>query len=622
MAHRPTATDRRLRRLSGRRPLRGRLPRRPWLITFAVIVVLLGLWTAWDLRAARRDLLASRQELSAAAADLGNAADAQVATRLRTATRHAVARTTHADRRVRNSPVLRVAGWLPVLRTQRSGLLRAVRAARDAAAIGDQLAAVAQRHANQLAVHDGTVDLASLQALGAATARAGAQLRAIKPTHSDAQWGPLGHATTDLDALLGDTATRLTNGAGVMGVAADLLGAHGPKHVFVALLNNAEMRDQGMVLSYAVADTANGAFRLARSGSTLDIPVNRPVTNPAVPTGTQQIFGGLQPNRLWQSVNGSADTSLSGALMRAMYQQATGERADAVVAIDVPTLAALLSVTGPVTVPGIDQPITAANAAPVLLDDLYAQAGATFRDPHRLEQVAATLTAVVSHVQSGSLDAAALVHALGGAARGGHTWVSTADPAEQTAIERAGLGGSPGRFHPERTIHVSVQNGTATKLDYFVDPSVDMSVALTKDGTAVVTTTVTLPNTAPVPTPPGEQFGPDGFVSNVAGLYRARVYFWGPSTADQLDSVAESGLRLNFQVTDVLAGHTGKVSFTSVVPHAVRHGRLALRFVPQPRVRPMHLKVQVSAVGWRVEHPSTTTDWDRTLDLSWSVRQK
>ena len=65
----------------------------------------------------------------------------------------------------------------------------------------------------------------------------------------DAQWGPLGNATAELDALVGDTATRLVHGARRDARRWPTCSATaGPKRVFIALLNNAEMRDQGMVL--------------------------------------------------------------------------------------------------------------------------------------------------------------------------------------------------------------------------------------------------------------------------------------------------------------------------------------------------------------------------------------
>jgi hypothetical protein len=589
-----------------------------------VVVLALALWTAFDLRSARQELVSARAELSAAAVDLGTATDTNAAATLRRATRDAVTSTENADRRVRRSPVLRLAGVIPGISTQRDGLFRATRAARDAARVGDGLAAVAQDQGDGLTVRAGTVDLTAVQALANAAAAAGRELVAIPRTHRDAQWGPLGHATSDLDALLADTATRLTHGSGVMRVVADLLGARGPKRIFIALMNNAEMRDQGMVLSYAVAETSGGGFRVTRSGSVGDLELTNAVTDLALPEGTRKVFGALAPNRIWQSVNATADTALSGSVVRSMYRAATGDTVDAVVAVDVPALSALLAVTGPVNVVGIDQPITAENAGQVLLDDLYAvEAGATFHEARsdRLEQLAATLDAVISRIRSSPVNGTALVRALGGAARGGHTWVSAADAEGQRALEQAGLSGAPGRLHPERTIHLSVQNGTANKLDWFVDPSVGVDVNVTEDGTAIVETTVTLPNRAPVPTPSSEQFGPDNLVTRVAGLYRARVYFWGPSTADQLDSVAESGLRLNFKTAEVPAGGRATVTFSTVIPGAVRDGVLRLRFVPQARARPMALRITVNGLLWNVESPTRNLTWDHTVDLTWMLRR-
>ena len=602
------------RRRSGPSRLRGR---KRWIVAALGLVAVLGAWTALNLWTARRDLLRSRQDLSAAASQLATATDQDAAGSLLDATRRAESRTASAQRSIDRAPMLWVAQFVPVINTQRNGLVRATRKAHAAAVAVKGLAHTAAAEAEKLTVRNGAVNLGAVHRLGDAVDEAATQLD-LTDVHSDAQWGPLGKATRELDSLVSDTRQRLANGAGVMRAVGGLLGDGGNRRVFIALLNNAEMRDQGMVLSYAVADTSGGGFRLARSGSVLDIPVAHAVTEPKLPSGTQTIFGALQPNHVWQSVNATADTSLSGALVRSMYEEATGDRVDGVVAIDVPALAGLLSVTGPVTVPGIAQPIGADNASQVLLNDLYA-ASSSFRDPYRLEQVGATLDAVVAKIQSGSLNSAAVVRALGTAAEGGHTWVTSADPDAQRALERAGLSGSPGRVHPTRTLHLSVQNGTATKLDYFVDPSVDVRVAVNADDSAIVTTTVTLPNAAPVPTPPGEQFGPDGFVTNTAGLYRGRVYFWGPAGGDQLDSVAESGLRLSFAVADVPAGGTGKLTFTTVVPNAVRHGRLELRFVPQPRVRPMHLDVHVTAVGRKVRTPRVSADWDRTLDLAWML---
>ena len=125
-----------------------------------------------------------------------------------------------------------------------------------------------------------------------------------------------------------------------------------------------------------------------------------------------------------------------------------------------------------------------------------------------------------------------------------------------------------------------------------------------------------------MPTPSSEQFGPDGVVTNVAGLYRARIYLWSPIGSDTIASQPESGLLLNYATAELRAGETKSVTFSTVIPGAVRDGRLRLRFVPQARVRPAELSVAVSGLGWKLQSPATqTVQWDRNLDLTWTLRQ-
>ena len=52
---------------------------------------------------------------------------------------------------------------------------------------------------------------------------------------------------------------RLLDAAAAMGVARAFAGAEGERRYFVALQNNAEMRDGGMVLSYAVIHFSRGS---------------------------------------------------------------------------------------------------------------------------------------------------------------------------------------------------------------------------------------------------------------------------------------------------------------------------------------------------------------------------
>src|SRR5207237_8369341 len=94
-----------------------------------------------DVVAARRDLVSARSQLASAAASLGSATDTDTAAALRIATRKAVAETSRAEKRLHRSPLLRAAGVVPLVNTQRDALYRAVGVADDAAVIGDRLSA-------------------------------------------------------------------------------------------------------------------------------------------------------------------------------------------------------------------------------------------------------------------------------------------------------------------------------------------------------------------------------------------------------------------------------------------------------------------------------------------------
>jgi hypothetical protein len=626
-----------MRRLTGRqfnwrrtlRRLRRRLGlprsrRSQVLIALGVVAVVVVSWGVFDLLTARRDLLHARDDLTSAASNIGTATDADATSNLRQATRDAVTRTARAERRLHRAPLLRVLDLVPIVRNQRRDLLRAMDVAHDAAVAGDALSARVDSVKTGISIRNASVDLAAMGQLADAAAAAGQSLGRLPSTHRGGQWGPLSSATSQLDEVIGNAATRLRTAADTMRVAHRLLGGEGPTRVFLALQNNAEMRDQGMVLSYAVAEVNNGSLRLTRQGSVADLALSAPAKGVTLPKGTAEAFSYLAPLQYWQSVNATADTRIAGASIAAMYRTRTGDAVDGVVALDVPALAALISVTGPVSVPGIAVPISADNASSVLLNDLYAAQGAD-SDAGRLarqQQLANVTAAVLGRIQTGTLNTGAIVRALGTAAGGGHVWVTSERADDQEALERAGLSGRPGRIAPNRTIHVAVQNATATKLDYFVDPAVEVDVHLTEDGTAVVNTTVTVTNNAPVPTPPGEQFGPDGIVTTVAGLYRSRVHFWGPANGDQVGSIGESGLRLNVVGLEARPGETRSVTFTTILTNVVSNNSLRLRFVPQPRAKPMTLRVKVSGLGWNVTPSGTEPlQWDHTLDLQWRLHR-
>lgn len=522
--------------------------------------------------------------------------------------------------RVAGSPVLSAAGVVPGLRGQRSGLLDLIDDASAAAGAGRSLLAAVDGLAGSTQLRDGALPLDGLTELQREVRAAGQALGAQVAGDGAGLWGPLGDARREFDDVAASSSRRLGEGAEALGAARTFLGAGGRRRYLVVAQNNAEMRDQGAVLSYVVVSFENGRLIREKQGSVADLTLPAPAPTP-VPAGTQEVFGPIRPTQTWQSVNATADFAFSGRAMADMYRQAAGQAVDGVIALDVPALAGLLQIVGPVSIDGAAEAVTAGNVGRLLLNDFYQGLGPTSDQTLRRERQADVVKAVMDRLTGQAQDAVAVGRALGDAASGGHLRLWSAQPGEEDVFERTGLGGGPAAKEADRTFHVAVQNRTASKLDYFVRPSVHQDVQLTKEGTAVVRTTVVIENQAPANATASYQFGPAAFTEK-PGDYLAWVLLWGPEGSRQvLNGVAESGLQLSQFILAVPAGERREVLFETVVPDAVRGGELRLRLVPQPRLEPMPLSVTVRTEGrpitgapleWRGQ-------WDRVRNLTWKV---
>ena len=74
-------------------------------------------------------------------------------------------------------------------------------------------------------------------------------------------------------------------------------------------------------------------------------------------------------------------------------------------------------------------------------------------------------------------------------------------------------------------------------------------------------------------------------------------------------------------VAEIGAGATESVGFETIIPRAVRDGRLQLRLVPQARLEPVRLDVELDAPTWRVTGPARWAGpWDRVRTFTWELR--
>jgi hypothetical protein len=273
-----------------------------------------------------------------------------------------------------------------------------------------------------------------------------------------------------------------------------------------------------------------------------------------------------------------------------------------------------------VSVPSIPGLLSAQNVAQVLLHDQYALYPAGPAQQERHDSIAATATAVVDLMKTEHVDLGALAHVIANDISGRHVMVWDEVPRFESTLTHLGASGVVDSAEANRTFHVAVENSTATKLDYYVQDSINAHVTITPTGDAVVNTTVTVANEVPAGLGPTFQTGPDGINSFTPGQYVTRILAWLPRGSATPDSISESGLELAQSQLSVLPQQSKSVSFGTVIHHAVVNGELNLRFVPQPRLVPSVLQVEVSAPGWHLGGRSALTQpLAMTTNLEWSL---
>ena len=302
-----------------------------------------------------------------------------------------------------------------------------------------------------LTAENGRVDLARVEALAPPVAEASAAIDGALATVAAVQspWllAPLDAQLGRLSTRLGSTASQASIAADALAVAPALLGAEGPRNYLVALATPGETRDGGgFVGSYAVVEAVDGELSMTRNSPVRELnsvtdepPLVLPPDWSIRYSGydLSENAGNLSASPSWPE---SADVARQLLARSAIAPQVPGG-ASGVIYADPIALAALLTITGPVTVPGIGFPLTSDNAVQYLLVDQYVQyADDNARREALLGEVSqAVFDALVGRPVPGVEQ---LTEALGPAVAGGHLRLTTFDrPAETELLDRTGISG-------------------------------------------------------------------------------------------------------------------------------------------------------------------------------------
>ena len=603
----PTASPRETLH-KGRRFLRGRWPAEigtqialGTAIALGIVFVVCTVWGVLTILTARHDLTGAQSEAAALAQDRNqlftakgrHIAAGRIAAMQRGADRAAAL--------VDNSIPLKVLSWIPFVGQQVNGVTSLVN---DFDTTSTQAGALLSSVNGLVASSHGTT--ISLGALSILDARVHQAVIALRPLDrgSGLLVGPLASARDTFDREIVKVTSLLGTGQHLLDYAGPFLGTNGPRRYLIAGENNAEMRDQGAVLSWAILTAQNGTFTMSSAASVGKLAI-RHAAPVALPPGTAVAFGALQPTRVWQSTNATASFPLSGQIMAAMYHQRTGRTVDGVIGVDVPALQHLLQATGTVRVKNIPLPVSAKNAAYVLLNGLYKLYPAGWEQGLRHDEIAAVAKAAVDKMKRHPYDIAYLVDQLAKATRGRHLLVWSRYPVLERAVTQFGGSGSL-VDQGTSAIHLSIQSAVAAKLDWYIHTAVTYRIAVDQNGAVTITTTVVVANTAPVGCRPHYVCGPDHINSSVRGQYVGRLDLWVPRHAIvSFGGIPESGLTLAHAVINVMPGHKETYLLSAVVLNAVHNGRYSLRVIPQSSLWPQLSKMTFAAAGWSVSGPSS-----------------
>jgi hypothetical protein len=344
---------------------------------------------------------------------------------------------------------------------------------------------------------------------------------------------------------------------------------------------------------YGVLVAKHGLLRLREISS-----VHPELTSSRAPVGVPgwfaQAYGSQQSDNQWQQANLSPNFPVVAEVLLEMYQDRIGGDLDGVLAMDPTALERFLGLTGPVEAHG--ETLTSDQVRDKILKDQYLRFGS---DKEQEDFLAGFVDAFWDRVQAGDLSSTELPDALSWAAASGHLKAYVRDEETQRRIAALGAQG----WVPEEDPNVQMvfhNNNGVNKLDVFLRRSMETTVAIQPDGSAQVTTTLSLRNRAPndpssllLGTGRPVPVGTNRMVLNVM-LPRGAVVessVLGKEERTPLVYMEEGERPVVWESVTIPSGGRTKLEVRYTIPQAVRFSEdrgehLALTLLPQSLSRP------------------------------------
>lgn len=515
-----------------------------------------------------------------------------------------------------DQPWARPARFVPLLAQNVEAVARMAEVGEDVAGNGARV--IPQADYRRLRIERGQVDLVALNALVAPVDELNATLARGLATmdRTDTTWllPPIGAPFADLRSRLANTGADGTTVAEALRVAPAMLGGSGERRYFVAFTNPAESRALGgFVAAYGILRCDRGRITLDRTGGIDELtfaPGSRAFTDPRLDEFARE-QAAWTPATYFQNLTSTPDPTTSALAIAELVRQVPGGvRIDGVLTVDPYGLAALMELTGPVPVEGLDTPVAPADAARFLLVDQYRLFENRADRGRRKDVLDDVARATFERLTSSALPGPGVIgRSLSPAVDAGRIRFVPFDEPEAALFERLGLRQRFGAIAGRDVLSLRTANSAGNKLDPYLRRELRYEVTVDPvRGPVRATATVRLTNDAPSDLPEyvddnSYNGGDRGSTTQYVVLYSP----WGVGTVTLDGSEVpvgrgtELGLRSSTVRIDIARGQSrtltydlgdppsdlGKQFDTAGTPQiAGLPGAYVLELVPQPTVNP------------------------------------
>ena len=441
----------------------------------------------------------------------------------------------------------------------------------------------------------------------AAREEAALALEAIEGAPTTYLLGPVLESRWDAEADLRDASRALEASSLLLEGLPAFAGSEAPRRYLVVSENPAELRGTGGLWgAYAILTFRDGRASIGPAAPTQSLPdvstdqIEAP--NPDYRRNYDQ-FGGASS---WQNMNMTPDFPSAARAALGNVAAGGGPDLDGVIAADPFALEAMLRVTGPIEVPGLGLSVDAEQVVEFTTNEAYALFS---RPSDRKEVLGAVAADVLARFLAMRGKALPRLRAIGEATGGGHLKVFSLDPSMQSGLELAGAAGDLSATEGGDVVAVTVNNGSANKVDYWAVRQVVYEVRLGGPGEAIASLRTRIENHAPsqgfpryVLGPRMEELGPGDQLPLISVSCHEPCDLIEARRDDEPVSVAtgrELGLPWYRDYRPIPAGTDGTLALAWRTEDAWEgtssDGSYRLTFLGQTTIEPTDLRVTIEA---------------------------